>query len=273
MRKTFMTLLVLPLSLLGLLHAVAMADAAAGGTATTADILPKTISPLTTLIVTGLAVAAMLLRKYTSDSGFAHTKLGGALIPLGCAILTYVGDALQLHGMHVNSIVIGLGGGLAAWLAMSKPVGTGGQSGLVELRVVGGIAVAVIVGALLFGCGPVSKAYGVAYGACMSGKGLLVVDTIPGKVDTILSSSDSKDAAVSALEGIGIGAASDAVNCAVQAWLAVNQVPKNASPSPRLLIGRAAGQAYLAKHGVVSSGLLAPTYTLVLTDRDLLAPQ
>ncbi len=264
MRKIngFLTLLVLPVALVGLWRAIAMADgvtAPVGGS----DALPQTVSVWTGLAITLLAAGSFTLRALTSNTSFAHTKLGAAVIAFGCAALTGVVEAARVKGFHLDLIVLTVAGALASTLAMlnpsmtAKPVSLEGaqvqppkDAGHIPFGVMLVLAATGIL-MLLFGvggCGPVSKAYGVAYGACMTGKGVLVVEGIPSKVDTILSSSDSKDAAVSALEGLGMGAATDAVNCAVQAWLAINQVPKNASPSPRLLVGRAAGNEYLARH-------------------------
>ena len=93
------------------------------------------------------------------------------------------------------------------------------------------------------GCGP----YGSAYLACLQGKGIQAATSLPGQVVQIMDSSDPKDATVNALLGLAGRAGGDAVDCAVQTWLVTHPVPRAASPSPHLLMKRAAAEEYLVR--------------------------
>lgn len=91
---------------------------------------------------------------------------------------------------------------------------------------------------------PDEKAFGAAYGACMEAKGLAAAPGVADEVWGDLNSGTNQATIVSQLEALGAKAGTDAVACAVQAWLGA---PTKATKNPA---GVAGGNAYLKAHAL-----------------------
>lgn len=90
---------------------------------------------------------------------------------------------------------------------------------------------------------PDQKAYGNAYAACMTARGLEVAPGVADEVWKDLNTGADKSTIIAQLEALGAKGVTDAVTCAVQAWLTG---PTKAAKNPA---GIAAASEYLKAHG------------------------
>ena len=220
-----------------------------------------------TMVAALLLIGVVALIRYAAPKlhgatgAWLNSNRGGSTLVLVCGILGAIGTAL-FGGAHISAqlilsgVLVGVmasGGWNVVWDLLSpcdkKPDLTGpvpmvtpspsAPTPVDPPKIAMLLPFLFIAGASLLSC----AAFGPEFGACMAGKGIQVASGLPGKVNDILSNSNQADAAVTALEGLVGTGVSDIVNC----WLTAHPVVKGAAVSPKLLVGRAAAEAFLAK--------------------------
>ncbi len=255
-----LTILALPISLLGFLHAAGAAETPP------TPLIPDTISPWTPSIVIVLSIAAWCLRAFTSDASFAHTKKGAIVIGAGTALLDAATESIRTSGLHATVIVPAVLTGILSFITMSNPTmmaqarseqpQPSPERGSTRLEWIAALLFATAASAfLLFGCGAATKPYWAAYGECMTDRGLSVVKSVytqaTNEVDKVLADPSSSDQVVSDLKtagiNLGLGAVNDAFKCALVAWLHAHPMPTGGYVPLRLIRARAGALAYLAQ--------------------------
>lgn len=91
---------------------------------------------------------------------------------------------------------------------------------------------------------PDQKAFGNAYAACMEARGLAVAPGVADEAWKDLNTGADKATIVAQLEALAAKGSTDAVTCAVQAWLAPTAAKAAKNPA-----GVAAASEYLKTHG------------------------
>jgi hypothetical protein len=91
---------------------------------------------------------------------------------------------------------------------------------------------------------PDQKAFGNAYASCMTARGLEVAPSVADEVWKDLNTGANKDIIVAQLEALGAKGVTDAVTCAVQAWLTGSTTKAARNPA-----GIEAANTYLKVHG------------------------
>lgn len=91
---------------------------------------------------------------------------------------------------------------------------------------------------------PSEKAFGNAYAACMTAKGLAVAPSVGQTAWNDLNGGANSAAIVAQLEALAKQAGQDAVTCAVQAWM----TPTPGAPAAKNPAGVEAANIYLKNH-------------------------
>ena len=129
-----------------------------------------------------------------------------------------------------------------------------------------GVLLPLIFVAFAFvGCGhvtPSQKAFGDAYAACMTAKGLAAAPSVAQEAWGDLNNGTNQATIVGQLEALAGRAGTDAVTCAVQAWLGGASLMPSTTPgklAEKNPAGVAAANAYLKAH--------APSTTTITIER------
>lgn len=245
-----LTQFVLVLALVGFTFSIALADSTATPTQA------QNLAALWPMI--GLAIAnvqAYGARKLTAEYTFFHTGWGAVVLALIGALITAATPVFQSGHVTWAALAWAAAGGASSFFATLNPSTTATDPPAKSPSARPGATMLLPLFLALLsafmavpGCAhltPDQRAFGNAYATCMEGKGLTVAPGVAEEAWNDLNKGADQATIIKQLEALAGTAGTDAITCAVQAWLTG---PTKGEKNPA---GVAAANAYL-KHGTTT---------------------
>lgn len=210
--RTSLTLLLIPIALLGLFNAIAIADPSGGAPAGFDPSVFGSLGVWSSVVIIACVMVTWALRNFSSSNHFFHTPLWQVLSSALAGVAAQVPQAIVAHGLTKASVLPAIFGALVVAFTQSKPTGkdnggTSAASAMLPFLLASSLLLTACPGA-------------VAFGKCELAK---LPSTLSAVVASIASIASQPAGYVQDLKDLGQKVAPDQIDCVAIALAAEAQ--------------------------------------------------